>query len=359
MTDRFSLQFGGTLAILLAAVALCSLPPTFAEEYKPVAQNPSGLLQPGIRNLSKSPPRNDDQSGVAQHQQPDEKGQQKSPDKPVDKPASSSSNGIPSVTTQEAPAHLPSGEYSRAAASGPVSPPDSSDSSADHSADPAADPALRQPPSERKTLLHQLFPGLHLGARWRQKLDVAELDNIPDSELKERPLLYWRKWANKPLPVVPASIFLWFITLGASLLMPVRLSAARDACQETFWRSLAFGLLTTFIGLALARLLFISEIGVPLAVLILGCVELLFLLGFVIVATLIGERIARRFGWLRAARPRVTSIIVCTIGVVILGCILAIPGVGRLPPLGVRLVTLLCALGIGAFVKVTFTRRSS
>ncbi|CAN5447608.1 hypothetical protein BH10CYA1_BH10CYA1_44620 [soil metagenome] len=177
---------------------------------------------------------------------------------------------------------------------------------------------------------------------------------LSKEDLRRRPLLYFRIWANKPLPLVPSFFFLFFITVVASEIMPARMDVARRYYASHYWRSLWSGIVATLLFTTSARALFASEIGVPLAVVSLAALEFFVLVGVTISTTLIGQTIltvlspkrapaAKRHWTKRLAAPLVGSLL--------LSLLLMIPPLGILPRVGIRLIMLLSFLGMGAWFR--------
>lgn len=178
--------------------------------------------------------------------------------------------------------------------------------------------------------------------------------DLSKDDMRRRPLLFFRNWANTPLPPVQSFLFLFFATLVVSELMPTRLERARRSCASSYWRSLWCGIVACLLFVASARALFVSEIGIPLALLSLAALELFLLIGFAISATLIGQTLLttmrlNRTGsskWLWLGRLGAPFL-----GTLLLSFVLMIPQIGVLPRIGIRLIILLCFLGMGAWFR--------
>lgn len=175
------------------------------------------------------------------------------------------------------------------------------------------------------------------------------------ADLRRRPLLYFRNWANQPLPPVQSFFFLLFVTLLASELMPTRLERARRACASGYWKSLWYGVVACILLTASARALFTSEIGSPLGIVSLAALELFVLLGFAVSATLIGQTLLTtmhlRQTTAAVGRAWVGRLGAAFLGTLILSLIMMIPQIGPLPRIGIRLIMLLCFLGMGALFR--------
>lgn len=173
--------------------------------------------------------------------------------------------------------------------------------------------------------------------------------------LRRRPMLYFRAWANKPLPVVPSFLFLLFITTVVSEIIPSRLETARRYLTQRYWKSLWSGILACLLFTTAVRALFLSEIGTPLALLTLAVLQLFILIGVAISATLIGETILSALSPVGASNSRAlkwSKRFGCPlIGCLLLSLLLLIPPLGLLPRVGIRLIMLFSFLGMGAWFR--------
>lgn len=173
-----------------------------------------------------------------------------------------------------------------------------------------------------------------------------------DRDLRHRPLLAFRIWANQPKRYLPSFLFCLATSICAWALLPGRLSAARTTCARRFWRSMFIGVFVCLMTVLYARALFATGIGTPLAFLLLAALELGLLLGLSLIISVIGKAVFARITFMSPGlldkRPIVKCAIELTTGAALIGCLLLIPGFFGLPRIGVRLVALLCGLGFGA-----------
>lgn len=184
---------------------------------------------------------------------------------------------------------------------------------------------------------------------------------LAGGELRARPFLYWRAWADKPLPVVPAFLFCLVTGLTAWALLPGTLGAAQDICRVSFWKSLLAGAFIVVAGAIFARCLFVSQIGQPLAWLTLGVLELGLILGIAVSSKLIGDSVLARLGLAVAPsladKPGLQRSSALTVGALLICLLLLIPGFAGFPRIGIRLVMLVAFLGFGGIVRVAGARR--
>jgi hypothetical protein len=139
------------------------------------------------------------------------------------------------------------------------------------------------------------------------------------------------------------------------------LSAAQEHCRSSFWKSLLAGAFAVVAGAILARCLFVSQIGQPLAWLTLGALQLGLILGVAVSSKLIGDSVLARLGLAGkpplAARPWLERAIPLTVGTALVCLLLLIPGVASFPRIGIRLVMLVAFLGFGGVVRAAMAAR--
>ncbi|HEY9730444.1 MAG TPA: hypothetical protein V6C89_00940 [Drouetiella sp.] len=178
--------------------------------------------------------------------------------------------------------------------------------------------------------------------------------DFSSDDLRRRPLLYFRIWANKPLPPVLSFLFLLFITVVASELMPARMAVARRYCASHYWRSFWTGIVSCLLFTTLARALFVSEIGLPLAIGSMAVLQFFVLIGVTVSSTLIGQTILSIVGFKdtpAVKRQWFARLGAPLVGSLLLALLLVIPPLGVLPRIGIRLIMLLSFLGMGAWFR--------
>jgi hypothetical protein len=120
------------------------------------------------------------------------------------------------------------------------------------------------------------------------------------------------------------------------------------------------GLAFEIFCLASARFLFISEIGEPLAYLVLGFSQLILLLGLTVSSSLFGLAVAAKSGLSKNFQNNQGSslglLLETTLGTIFVSLLLLIPGISILPPIGNRLVLLCSFLGAGALLRSSFLK---
>jgi len=187
-------------------------------------------------------------------------------------------------------------------------------------------------------------------------IDDVMTGRISETEIQHRPFLYFRLWANRPLRIVPMSLFVFVMTLVLGYAMKSNFAVAHQTIRRQFWRCFGQGFITILIVLSFVRPLYASVIGTPLAQLLVGLVELLLLIGLAATVILIGETCLKRTGLADkfGSHDRLYRLSVTTLGSIFVGLIMALPGIGMLPPVGIRLVLYFCILGSGGLLRSKF-----
>ncbi|HEY9775172.1 MAG TPA: hypothetical protein V6C81_15515 [Planktothrix sp.] len=186
-----------------------------------------------------------------------------------------------------------------------------------------------------------------------------DIENMPEQEIERRPLLYWRRWANRPPHVALLCTIFFCGTIIFSELFKNAAIAARDCCRKHFWRALGLGLFLATVMLSMARLMFIDPIGTPLGILLIGLYETIAMAGVAVGFTLIAEAVLRRLRLSNklSHRPVAYRLTLTIIATLIVGFILAIPGIGAFPPIGIRIGAWIGMLGMGGLLKTRFGTR--
>lgn len=216
------------------------------------------------------------------------------------------------------------------------------------------DDADKNDVSSEVSVLHRMF------GRSRLR-DFAEHE-ITATDIRKQPFLYFRHWARKRLPLVPSFLFLLFVSITASASFSKRLQTAKEACRARFWRCMGRAVLTFALMLIFARFLFMTQIGTPLALLMIALAQLIGMAGLAVGISLIGDGVCSRSGlnkpdW-REMHPRQSLVLTSVVGTIVTTVILMIPGIGLFPPIGTRIVLLIATLGAGGLLRTRFGRTS-
>jgi hypothetical protein len=181
------------------------------------------------------------------------------------------------------------------------------------------------------------------------------LDEMSDAELQTRPYLRFRRVLNHPPRVALSFFILTLIGVVALFVLPQGIAQAKDVCRAKFFGSFAVGLTTSILILVVAKPLLLCEVGFPLAYALIAFWQLGTILGLVVIASVIGEKVGGVLGlknmpWL-AEKPSWRNIVYLVLGALLLAVALAIPNIGHLPRIGTRLVVLIGIVGLGALLK--------
>lgn len=182
-------------------------------------------------------------------------------------------------------------------------------------------------------------------------------------DIRMRPILYWRAWSNRALPVIPSVGFVLLMSLVPWALIPKVMAETQACLRGKFWKSVFSGMFSLALSLTLIRCLVISDVGIPLAVLILSFLQLGLLLGISASSLLVGRTVLLRLhltksGWL-SERPNLLLVSEIALGAGLIALLLQIPGIGVLPRIGTRLVMLLAILGLGSLVRAWFVDKQN
>lgn len=187
------------------------------------------------------------------------------------------------------------------------------------------------------------------------------------------PFIYFRQALNhkwQPRYFLP---FLVFAALSFSFVAPGSLKAAVDNCRNNLPGCLAYSIIFTVLTMILAKAAFAAPALEPLGVVVMGLVELAYLLGLAVGTHSLAESLTEKCRALFAGKKAEASseqepaantgegrkACLIKIGVVILvaailSTLTLIPDLGRLPRLGNRLLVVLAMLGLGGLLKAKY-----
>ncbi|MBK9142654.1 MAG: hypothetical protein IPM23_09180 [Candidatus Melainabacteria bacterium] len=177
---------------------------------------------------------------------------------------------------------------------------------------------------------------------------------------RPRPGLTFRAWANKPKPFAASFLFCAFISIIGTGFFPGFINSARAATRKKFWRCLGVSVMVLITGLMLSTILYLIEIGIPLAHLIAACLQLILLAGLCVAVSTMGHAILARAGlsssdW-AARHPRLFNLLVVFTGSILFALMVQIPGFGKVPPVGIRIAVLLALVGAGGLLRATLLK---
>jgi len=207
----------------------------------------------------------------------------------------------------------------------------------------------------------------HIGflRRWLKNQQASgKLQSL--DELRKRPLLYWRYFAERPPHPARMFFILLLFNFVIGLTLKKRVGVAADCVRKSFWKSIGVGLFCVLLMTTTTRACHDTELLSPLAGLIMGALQFFCICGLVICSRVIGESLLRR---LKLAQPKngeePSRWQYCTwllTGTVLVALIAALPPLGLshhmvLPRLGTRIAMWLSLLGFGAMVRTKFGQK--
>lgn len=181
-------------------------------------------------------------------------------------------------------------------------------------------------------------------------------------EHKVRPLMQWRRFADRRQRFVPAFLFLFGVSFLYWFIFPGTMQTSAEECKRNFWKSFGTGLLLAIIVLSLMRTAFLTQFGWPFGILLAGTVQAAVLAGLAVAIYDLGHAIILLSGVKNlpffSSRPKLLRACDIFAGALLSALILQIPGAGVVPRVGTRLLSLFGLLGVGAICRVIKNRQS-
>jgi hypothetical protein len=175
-------------------------------------------------------------------------------------------------------------------------------------------------------------------------------------ERKFRPMMQWRSWAERPQPIVPATLFIGLLSFVCSWLMPQKMKECAKECRSKFWKCFGTGALVAVIWTILTRSIFLTEIGWPLGVLLNALFQAAMLTGFSVAVFLLGNSLNAILRIHRLPlldnKPNHQLIADLIVGSLAAALILQIPDFDDIPRIGSRLLALFAVLGMGSLYRI-------
>jgi hypothetical protein len=188
--------------------------------------------------------------------------------------------------------------------------------------------------------------------RWRKWLPEVQ------RRVHHTPVLSYKHWSSEPKRFAPTLLFCLFTGLIGVAFFSGQITAAQECCKTQFWRCFTKASLS---GITLLiSVIVLDRIGITgaLATALLAVLELFIVAGLSVGVSLIGERVLEKTGMAKLdylkSHPRLTTFTKVLIGSVIIALIVQIPGLGRLPRIGIRIATLIAILGAGGLLNTKF-----
>lgn len=209
--------------------------------------------------------------------------------------------------------------------------------------------------------------------RWFFNTRIGQkLARFETGDIRRRPMMYWRRFADRRLPPIGTFLFLLFFNTTICLAFRKRVEVASRCVSKSFWKSLFAGMFFVILMGTGARLCFDSALYTPCALLILGIVELLSLAGLAVASRTVGLALLNKLGYtshspaadsgLEGAEPaqkqsKLAYLAPVFVGTILFTLIALLPGLGPLPRLGTRFVMWFSLLGMGALVRTKLGRK--
>ncbi|HEY9758246.1 MAG TPA: hypothetical protein V6C97_23980 [Oculatellaceae cyanobacterium] len=183
-------------------------------------------------------------------------------------------------------------------------------------------------------------------------------EGVGQEDVVQRPFRYWRQWANQELPVGRVFAFLALVTSLVELVIPNLLLESKPLYRQKWLRSFGLGCLFLTLGMFSGATFARMGLYAPLGTAVIAAVQLVSVVGMAVAARSIGDRIT---GFLHLEkiikRERLRSWISLWIGALVIALVTLIPGFGRLPRIGNRMLAFIGAAGTGAFIMTAKWRR--
>jgi hypothetical protein len=191
--------------------------------------------------------------------------------------------------------------------------------------------------------------------KFLQERGLLRSNRFREGRVEFRPFARWTEWMNRRAKFVPSLVLLLLASGICWNLFPQRLATAEAECASSYWRSLASGVFAFAISIFMARCLLLTQIGWPLAILLIGTLQLCLVLGLAISCSMVGKSFSfylRVSNWnVLTERTTLMRCIELFAGALVLAAVLQIGAPLGLPRLGTRLVTLLALVGVGALYR--------
>lgn len=190
------------------------------------------------------------------------------------------------------------------------------------------------------------------------------------------PFIYFRKALNdkwQPRYFFPLLVF---AALSFSFVAPGSLKAAVDNCRSNLPGCLAYSIIFTVLTMILTKAAFAAPALEPLGVVVMGLVELAYLLGLAVGTHSLAESLTEKCRALFAGKKAEVScqqepeasigegrkaclikISAVLLMAAVLSTLTLIPDLGRLPRLGNRLLVMLAMLGLGGLIKAKYRQK--
>lgn len=175
-------------------------------------------------------------------------------------------------------------------------------------------------------------------------------------ERKFRPMLQWRRWADRHQRFFPALGFIAFTSTLIWSLIPGILQAASEESRKSFWRCFGTGALMAALTMILTRSVFQTQLGWPLGILLAGLSQAAMLVGLAVAVFNLGHSVLllAQLNKINALskNPAAFRVGELLVGSLLAALLLQIPPLGPVPQVGTRLLALFALLGVGSIYRI-------
>ena len=197
--------------------------------------------------------------------------------------------------------------------------------------------------------------------RWLQKKNMVPEHWQAEAKPAFRPFASWTRWINNRVLFFPSASFILVASLLSWYFAPQLMDQAESESEKNYWRSLGTGLVAIVCSMMLIRSVLITLIGSPLAIILIGIMQLFLVLGISVITSMIGRSISfyakvPSLSWF-ATRRNALRLCELTIGSVVIALLLQLGSPGGLPRVGTRLALLVAILGTGAILRIIAARK--
>jgi len=186
----------------------------------------------------------------------------------------------------------------------------------------------------------------------------AWLPDVRQGGHHRTPVLSFRHWMVERKPLPATFLFCMFIGLLGTAFFPKQISVAAECCRTQFWRCLGRATLSGIVVLITIIILDRLVITESLATVLIALMQFVLVAGLSVGVSMLGDRVLERtkitnIEYLKT-HPRVATFLKLLIGSLLIALIVQLPGLGKLPRIGIRIAVLIAILGAGGLLKTRF-----
>lgn len=196
---------------------------------------------------------------------------------------------------------------------------------------------------------------------YKKKWSFLKMTDDSEISIKKemrRPFMFFRQALNQKWRPGFFFVFVFMMTVAFRYIAAEFLLASVKECRNNFFLSVAGALLFLVLTMTIAKVSFAVPELTPMGFFTMGLTELTFVLGLCTGLQAICQKIYELIALENKSRVQARLLELLTMaGVCALATALTLIGsIGRLPPLGNRLVALLAMVGIGGLVRAIYKK---